>query len=98
MSLRIPATVEGTAGPITVEVLPAVKDDDGAPCWGLWRQGERRITVQRMPNTRQMWATFYHELAHAAMDDAGVSHFLTEEQQEALADAIATARVRERFG
>jgi len=94
----LPLEVQGAGGPITIEVVGKCADEEGAHCWGLWKQAERRVVVERHKSDRHMWATLYHELVHAALDDAGLSHFLTTEQQEALADAIATARVREKFG
>ena len=94
----LPKAVIGLSGAITVEVVDALKDDDGTPCWGLWSQIGRRVQVQRSADKRHEWAVLYHELVHAALDDAGVSHLLSEAHIEALCDALASARVRERFG
>lgn len=94
----LPKTVMAPGGPVTVEVCDKLTDEDGAHCLGLWLSRERRIKVERHPQPRQMWLVFYHELVHAALDDSGLSNLLTEPQQEALCDALATARMRERFG
>jgi hypothetical protein len=94
----LPKQVMGMAGPIAVEVCDKLTDEDGSHCLGLWIFRERRIKLERHANMQQVWATFYHELVHAALDDSGLSNLLTEPQQEALCDALANARIRERFG
>jgi hypothetical protein len=94
----LPSSVMAPGGPVTVEIVPKCVDDDGGHCWGLWRQADRKIVVERNAYPRHMWVTLYHEMVHVALDDAGLSNMLTEAQQEGIADAIATARVRERFG
>jgi hypothetical protein len=94
----LPALVMGMGGPITVELCDKLVDEDGAHCLGLWIFRERRIKLERHKDRAQVWATFYHELVHAALDDSGLSNLLTEPQQEALCDALANARMRERFG
>lgn len=88
----------GLGGPITIEVLEKLLDEDGGHCWGLWLAPERRIKIEKNAKREHMWGTFYHELVHAALDDSGLSNLLTEPQQEALCDAMSTARMRERFG
>jgi len=40
----------------------------------------------------------YHELTHAALDDSGLSQGMTDAMQESFCEAMATARMRERFG
>jgi Zn-dependent peptidase ImmA (M78 family) len=94
----LPKSVTGLGGAITVEVVESLKDDDGTPCWGLWNQIGRRVRVERSADKRHEWAVLYHELVHAALDDSGVSNLLSEPHVEALCDAIASARMRERFG
>lgn len=93
----LPTTVMGLGGPITVDVADKLTDEDGAHCWGLWLATTRVVRIEKQ-DRRHMWATLYHELVHAALDDSGLSNLLTEPQQEGICDAIATARVRERFG
>jgi hypothetical protein len=44
------------------------------------------------------WHTYYHEWVHAALTDSGAWNEISEKKAEVLADAIASARVRERFG
>ena len=84
-------------GPITVTVVAKLQDA-GVDCWGMWRLDERTITIERHRSRKHMWSTLFHELTHAALDDSGLSNMLTDQQQEMLCDALATARMRERFG
>ena len=93
-----PVEVMGLGGPITVEIADKLTDEDGGHCWGLWMAPQRLVKIERHTSRDHMWATLYHELIHAALDDSGLSNMLTEPQQEALCDALATARIRERFG
>jgi hypothetical protein len=84
-------------GPIAVTVV-AKLHEGGVECWGVWMLEDREIKIQRHRSRAHMWNTLYHELTHAALDDSGLSNMLTEQQQEMLCDAIATARMREKFG
>jgi Zn-dependent peptidase ImmA (M78 family) len=93
----LPATVMAPGGPITVTVVAKLQDA-GEDLWGVWKLDERAILIQRHRNKKHMWSTLYHELVHAALDDSGLSNMLTDQQQEMLCDAMATARMRERFG
>jgi len=94
----LPKSVMGLSGAITVEVVDSLKDDDGTPCWGLWSQIGRLVRIERSTDKRHEWAVLYHELIHAALDDSGVCNLLSDPHVEALCDAIAAARLRERFG
>lgn len=58
----------------------------------------RTIEVATTATKRHQWRTLYHELAHAALDDSGVSQGMSEAMQETICEAMATARMRERFG
>lgn len=94
----LPKSVRGLSGPIAVELVDALKDEDGGHCWGLWLTVGRRIRVERSTDKRHEWSVLYHELTHAALDDSGLSNLLTDAQQEALCDALSSARLQERFG
>ena len=94
----LPRTVMGLSGPITVQIVDRLHDDDGTHCWGLWQQVGRRVQVERSTDKAHQWNVLFHELVHAALDDSGVANLLTEPHVEALCDAIASARMRERFG
>lgn len=90
-----PTRVVGTLGPIRVERLAGLMEQHNE--YGHWRWHTRDIALDKTLAGRALWHTYYHELAHAAFDDAGMQ-FPTKELEEAACDAIATARVRERFG
>lgn len=90
----LPRAVAGVLDPITVtrEADRMEKHEE----YGHWRWHTRSIVVDAALTGAALWQTYYHELVHAALSDCGVQ--LTKEQEEAVCDAIATARVRERFG
>lgn len=89
------ATVNGTLGPIAVVRVAGLMAENSE--YGSWVWHLRRIHLDAGLTGRALWHTFYHEQAHAALDDAGIK-FPTKELEEHVCDAIATARVRERFG
>lgn len=94
----LPSVVQGAGGAIRVVRCRTPIVEDGVTCHGLFRHETRTILIAASLRGRQRWHTFYHELTHAAMTDSGLWNRHTEKQVEALCDAIATARVRERFG
>lgn len=93
----IPKSVDMPGGTVTVVQVKGITMD-GQKCWGMWDESERRITLDNTSRLAFRWKVFYHELAHAMLDDAGISNALSHEMIEMLCDAIATARHRERFG
>ena len=96
----LPQTVEAAGGTIRVVRVrtPIIDSDSGTECIGEFRHETRTIAIAASLRGRQRWHTYYHELTHAAMSDSGLWNRMTEKQVEAVCDAIATARVRERFG
>ena len=94
----IPATVDAPAGPVRVEIIvapPAWHEEATAQC-GEYDDWIRCIRIDGTLELPMQWATLFHELAHTAMMDAGLHHLFSDPQQEALCDALATARLRER--
>jgi Zn-dependent peptidase ImmA (M78 family) len=95
----LPATVEAPGGTITVLLKPTLRHADGTDCWGLWDASTRTIEIATATAVkRHQWRTLFHELTHAALDDAGISQGMTDAMQETLCEALATARMREKFG
>lgn len=93
---KLPKEVQGLGGPIKVVILPALeKTEKGEEVAGRWLDAERTIQVLSAQNGREQWRTFYHELAHAALHDSGMTHLLSEDSEEALADLMGLARVVE---
>lgn len=81
-----------------VKMVVGLKDDDGDTAWGLWKLETRVIELEQNAPRALQWTTLYHELVHAALDDSGLGNLFTDAQQEAICDAMASARMRERFG
>lgn len=98
---EIPSSLQAPGGKVKVTFSPAdvsLRMEDGTEVWGYWDEGKREVRVSRAPNARQQWKVYYHELAHVAITDAGLDNLLSNDLHEALCDAVATQRMRERFG
>lgn len=91
---KIPTKVCATV-PVTVVMVPNLKDQDGDECLGLWNYGERKIKLRPGQPPAVLWQTFYHEKVHMWLSDSGVSAFLTDKQEEAICDALSTALLAE---
>lgn len=94
----LPATVEAPGGTIAVILKPTLRHPDGTECWGMFDLANRTIEIATTAPKRHQWRTLYHELCHAALDDAGISQGMTDAMQETLCECMASARMRERFG
>lgn len=93
----LPTHVEAPGGRVTVAPRQRPKAD-GDEVWGSWDEGQRRIEIDSSAPNRHQWKTLFHELAHVALTDSGTDELLPEATVEAICDAFATARMRERFG
>lgn len=89
----IPAIVDGIMGPITVRVVAAALDDDGAVVDGTWRSDVRVIEITQSAHPGNEWHTLYHELVHSYMDDLRIN--VPSRVEELVCDAVGIARVRE---
>lgn len=94
----IPKEVEGPGGTLTIVLTKETITHEHDECWGLYDPEARTITIDARAKPRQRWLTFFHELAHVALIDAGLNNGINDQLHEAICDAIATARMRERFG
>jgi Zn-dependent peptidase ImmA (M78 family) len=94
----LPTTIEAPGGTIAIILKPTLRHPDGTECWGMFDLANRTIEIATTATKRHQWRTLYHELAHAALDDSGISQGMTDTMQETLCECIATARMRERFG
>lgn len=94
---RLPAKVSAPGGDVTVHLLkhPTV---NGIEVWGSWETAKRRIEINSTNARDIQWHTLYHELMHVALTDSGAKQMFKNKEQELLCDAVATARMRERFG
>lgn len=92
--MRIPKTVMGLGGPITVEIVTKLRKISGKEVVGQWELETRTISLVKRAK-KLMERTYYHELIHAAIDDSGVGNLLTPDSEETLCDLFAMARSRE---
>lgn len=93
----IPTLIRGVAGPIKVRRRKNITLD-GAGCWGLWDGAKRLITIDSTAAIDQQWRVLFHELAHAALHDAGIENLMEERAVEAICDALSAARTQEMRG
>ena len=94
----IPTLVRGAGGPIKVRVRVRPRGTDGEEVWGLWDDARRIITLDKSASRVHQWRVLFHELAHAALNDAGLENVLEQKAAETICDALATARVQEMRG
>lgn len=94
---KLPTTVDMPGGAIAVQSVDPF-EVEGQKCWGAWDQTTRVIRVDKTLPPAFQWSTYFHELIHAAIMDAGLDNLFSIEIHEALCDALATARMREKFG
>lgn len=92
----LPKEVQGAGGTLTIELI--AKPGDDAENMGHFDPATRHIQVLKSLRGDQRWMVFYHELAHAALWDSGAHNAVPGAAEEMVCDAIATARLRERFG
>lgn len=74
------------------------KDEDSVGTEGTWEPDTRTIEIKDSLHPRRKWLIFFHEMMHACLADSGLVNLLTDDSQEALCDAVATARLVEMVG
>lgn len=85
----LPRKVGGLSGPIRVRRPPRVeRTSNGDVIMGLWKTQEREVLVKGTLRREVAWRILLHELAHAALDDAGVS--MSNKQEESVVDTVAS--------
>jgi hypothetical protein len=96
----IPKSVMGAGGLIDVAVVQKVDaaEADDEHVLGVFKATARRIEILKGLRADQRWLVFFHELTHAALWDSGAMNGMSEAQQESVCDAVATQRLREKFG
>lgn len=94
----LPKTVSAPGGEVSITLVEKLRHPDGDECWGIWDESIRVITLDQTGTRRHLWKVLYHELAHVALSDAGLDNGMSYELVETVCDAIASARMRERFG
>ena len=91
--MKIPKKVMGLGGPITVKVVPKLRRKKDKLS-GLWLPDTREIHLLDQKHS-EMLHTYFHELAHAALYDSGQHNLLSQDGNEAIADLMGMARLRE---
>ena len=94
----LPSEVQGAGGTIDVRLVPHIAGSADEDVMGQFHASERRIDVVKGLRGDQRWLVFFHEITHAALWDSGAANALPGPTEELVCDAIATARLRERFG
>ena len=93
----LPKSLMAPGGPVSI-VLRQTLTVEGKEAWGAWERHTRTIEIVKTAPPEHQWRVLFHELTHAALDDAGAANLMTAELEETICDAISTARFRERFG
>ena len=94
----LPSEVQGAGGTIDICLVPHIAGAVDEDVMGQFHPAERRIDIRRGLRGDQQWLVYYHELVHAALWDSGAANALRDPVEEIVCDALATARLRERFG
>ena len=95
----LPTKIQGMAGPITVQMRTArATPTDDKDTWGTWDDSTRTIAVDVGARKEHQWRVYYHEAMHACLADSGIENMFADNIIETLCDAVASARMRERFG
>lgn len=92
----LPKRVSGAGGDLTVVLVDAPGGDKEN--MGHFDPTIRHIEVAKALRGDQRWMVFFHEVTHAALWDSGAHNAVPGAAEEIVCDAIATARLRERFG
>jgi hypothetical protein len=92
----LPTEAFSLLGPVPIVLCDLAGDAEaGEGTFGLWSAVRRDIKIRADLTVIAALHTFYHEQTHCWLWDAGVR--LSDEQEEAVCDAIATARVAEQL-
>ena len=89
----IPRLLRGAGGPIKVRLVKQVRRTLPA-AWGQWNDATRTIRIDKAATPEHRWRVLFHELTHAALNDAGIENMTNEAALEAFCDAIATAAIQ----
>ena len=83
--MKVPTRIPLMGRDVDVEYVSDLKDGIQR-CYGLWHS-EGRIQVDDIQSIENMKRTLIHELVHGVLCWGGVTHLLTEEQEEAVCTA-----------
>ena len=94
----VPRSVQAAGGLVRITTTVKPLKLEGVVCNGLYDPERRRIRIDASLPRAHQWKVLYHELVHVALLDAGLDNGMPDVMHEQIADAIATARIRERWG
>ena len=95
---KIPTKMMGAGGPITIKLRNTRVAAEDKEVWGTWDESQRVIELDTRGTMFHQWRVFFHELTHAMLADSGLENLFADNLVEAICDANATARMREKFG
>lgn len=91
----LPDTVFTTCGPVAVKIVDDLRDPEDPDChlFGYWNAFDRVICIRAGMHPTAMHLTLWHERTHCDLSEIGVK--LSDDQEEAVCNAVANARVAE---
>ena len=81
----LPTQVYSPMGPV-----PVLRRSPGKNILGSFKKYHRVVKVRPGLSPEAAWQTFWHEIIHLILWDAGAHNQLTKEGEETLCDAIGT--------
>jgi hypothetical protein len=94
-SLAVPTSVWSALGRVEVRMVEGKKKRKKPYTMGRYLMQSRHIEVDQSLAPAVQLQTFRHEWIHMVLIDAGLHNAFSPEQQETIADVIATALVAE---
>ncbi len=96
---KLPSRVMCAGGWVPVRLVRGLtRGNANEELLGLAEYRPRRISIEASMTREQQWEVFYHELMHMTLYDSGLANLFKTKVKEAVCDAAAVARMRERFG
>lgn len=86
---KLPTEAFSLIGPVPIVPLVIAKPEDNE-LYGRFAPGERVIEIAQEMTRDVEWVTYWHEVSHVILTDAGANNSLTEHQQEVVCDAVGT--------
>ena len=86
--MRIPSEIYSHLGPVPVVPVENLAKNENAH--GVSKMLQRTIQIEPEQAPEAAWQTFFHEMAHFILWDAGLNNVLTDKQVEAICDATGT--------
>lgn len=94
----LPAFVRCPGGDVTVSLVGAAEiqqyADPGEILHGAFVQSDRRILIRDDLKPEQRHRVLWHELAHVAFEDSGITNGMPRTLEEAICDAFTSLAMR----